>query len=1328
MAEYSGCSVGSYQRAKADARPHRARFTKSCHNGRLVFPLSVLLYICLCLIPLVLGDIEVTMDEQKPVGTEVTNLADQRSIFSNVDPSQIPLMTYAILGQNSAPANFFTVQRDKGVITIAQVMDREKICETRKTCKVTFNVAISTNSRATTPFSTVVSVTVVLTDINDMPPRFPAREVVLDISEGFRVGRELKISGAVDGDSNPEFTVRHYNTTPTLDTFSIHPASNPDGSTTINLRLEKELDREKQDSYDFNIIAYDGGSPPMSDYLRVTVRVTDDNDNSPVFEMRHYDFTINEDAQMGDLVGQVTATDMDIGNFGKISYRFSQASEASIRGVFAINSTTGHITLRGKLSTILKAGAPPFSMYVEASDGGDPPRSTQALVSVSVLDSGNNAPFVKVNTVAAGDASTLTVPESAGTDFFVAFVFVEDNDEGAAGETSCELLSDPDFYLNPVEGKGYTLLLNTQVDRETRDSYQVRVSCSDKAFPPLSTEVVLTVNVTDVNDNAPVFVRQLYQATVDENRNPGQYITQVAARDADIGQNAEIVYSLEEVARDYLSIQHQSGVITTKLRLDREANETLRFKVIASDRGMEPRTGETTLVIKLRDVNDNSPIFTRSKFSFLVSELTPNGTFIGKIEASDRDGGANGQVDFYFGGSSGGDTPVPIKVLKNGSLVVSGSLDREERDHYSFTVLARDRGGVPKSTAAPVEVKILDENDNDPVIMFPETKNHSIVLSNFPEEGMVLARIMAYDEDEGGTQPIIYSIFGGDEDGAFSIDSKMGEISVRDITRLKNPHDYYLSIKVEDATIQKRNATTQLKIEVSFENKTEWYDGKSGRGQGRAGANGNGEEDKDGRREHYVVIVGVIGGVTLVLSIIIIAAIVFILRSEKKRHSETNSTMGSNDSFFKNKFFKSSTSGGGGGNTSSGSITTNQTVIPPIQKPAGDGGGGKFQGSASSFTGSGDSGFVMGPGVGGSGLVEQLGKGKSQLQQQQKQPQEDVLLQKKVSFSPDVKQHEGDDDDGDDTESEETNNLQGHGRATPDKQLLRLNLPPTAEANLAWPQFNNPDDLHSDTSGESGTCDSGRGTSDEDIKFDHPPSNIGFLRLGQPNETYMSMSARPNFQYHDQKVNKPLNIINSNINNLNTISSNKTNLAPLPPSSTTDLSAPSIQIPPHLHYPHQQQHQQQHLHHPLIKPGQPRFLEMGSGRHGTNSNNYGTGPARRSYHGPRQMQLSSSSSSSSPSSSPSGGLSKSLLPPPSSSRQQQQQQHPQQQRLLFKDSNSSSNINQDLLRRPGSSLSFTQQGSVMSMDDDASTTTSGSYVINPEDIRLEGMMGKDIIV
>lgn len=119
------------------------------------------------------------------------------------------------------------------------------------------------------------------------------------------MGTELKISGADDRDSRSQFTVQHYNITPALDTFSLRPKKNLDGSSTVNLRLERELDREKKDEYVFNIMAYDGGSSPQSDYLKVTVRVLDDNDNVPKFGQSRYEMTTKENELIGANVGQV---------------------------------------------------------------------------------------------------------------------------------------------------------------------------------------------------------------------------------------------------------------------------------------------------------------------------------------------------------------------------------------------------------------------------------------------------------------------------------------------------------------------------------------------------------------------------------------------------------------------------------------------------------------------------------------------------------------------------------------------------------------------------------------------------------------------------------------------------------------------------------------------------------------------------------------------------------------------------------------------------------------------------------------------------------------
>lgn len=661
---------------------------------------------------------------------------------------------------------------------------------------------------------------------------------------------------------------------------------------------------------------------------------------------------------------QVSATDEDVGDFGRITYSFSSSSEVAIKGVFSINSSSGLITLAGDLRTIRKSS--PFLMYVVAKDGGDPPLSAQTLVSVLIINSGNTAPYVKVNTVAAADVSTLTIPESAALDHFVAFVDVEDNDDGDNGKVVCQILPASDFKLSPIPNKGYTLLLNAEVDREKKDSYQITISCKDGGSPPLERRVSLTVNITDVNDNTPKFTNNLYTAAVDENRDAGQFVAQAVARDDDIGANADITYSLQKEAYEYIRINSKTGVISTNGHLDREKNAALRFKVFATDGGEKPRIGVAEISISVKDANDNNPQFNKSKFIFSISEQAPNSTIVGALEARDMDIGANGQFDFYFGGSATGEMPLPFAVLKNGSIQVSGSLDRETKAQYSFTVIVRDRGEIPRSSAVPVEVKILDENDNDPVILFPTSRNHTIAISNYPENGMVLGRIIAYDMDEGGTSELRYFLYEGNEDGAFSMGLNTGELILHHVERLQTPHEYLLLIKVEDSSNNPRNTTTQLRVDVNFDNATFLFN--------------KGESS----HEQYVIIVGVIGGATIILSVIIISAIIIILRSEKNRRNVCN------DPALKSKF-----------------CSGTKVKAAPVHKAVDSLDATKSQSSSSL----GSDSHGVSPGKTGSKHAEDV--------------------QKKVSFSLR--------DDG-------------HNQL-PDKHL-RLNIPPSVEANIHWRKFN----------------------------------------------------------------------------------------------------------------------------------------------------------------------------------------------------------------------------------------------------------------------------------
>ncbi|CAG5128996.1 unnamed protein product [Candidula unifasciata] len=1123
-----------------------------------------------CLTSLCHGDIQVSTDEEVSPGTVVTRLPDHRLVFGNLTEDQILTLTYAILSQNSFPASFFKIDPKSGVVAIASRIDREEICDPIDVCSVKINIAIQSGNQALVSFSTVVSLEVIINDVNDNPPRFPARDVTLEVPEGAKVGTELKISGAIDLDSRPEFTVQHYNITPPLSTFSLRSTLNLDGSSTIALRLEKELDREVVDEYIFNIMAYDSGAHPQTDYLGVVVRVTDVNDNVPKFSRSKYEMTVNTNERPGANIGQVTATDDDVGEFGHVTYSFSSSSESVIKGSLAINSSTGWITVKGDLKTFRRSS--PILLFVDARDGGQPPLGSQALVSLLVINSENNRPFIKVNTVAAADVTSLSIPESAAMDHFVAFVDVDDSDDGDNGQVACQIVSGFQFKLRSVPNKGYTLLLNASVDREQKDSYQVVISCKDGGSPSLETRVTLTVNITDVNDNTPKFSSNLYTATVEENRDPGQFITQVTALDADTGMNGELTYSLPREAQEYLRIHAKSGVITSNVPLDREKNATLRFTILVTDGGERPKTGVAEISISIKDVNDNSPQFNETKFVFSVSEQAQNNSTVGILSAFDLDIGSNGGFDFYFGGSATGEMPLPFIVLKNGSIQVTGPLDRETKGQYSFTAMVRDRGDTPRSNTAAVEIRILDENDNDPVILFPTSRNHTIIVSTTPENGMVLGRIIAYDIDEEDAAKLLYFIYDGDIDRAFSMDANTGELIVQSIEHLQNPKEYFLSIKVEDASKHPRNTTTQLRIEVLFDNTT------AGMTLAQTGSS----------RDQYVIIVGVIGGATIVLSVIIITAIILILRSERNRHTSSDAAS------VKSKFFDQSLA----------AEVATQKLVSDLKVTKSQ--SSSSVGSVSHVTSPGTEsqnnrcpGSMTSPGL-------------------QAKKQEDV--QKKVSFSLQDDRHE-----------------QCQGQTS--NNQLRVQLPVAYEGHAQWKGYNKSDDISSDTSGESGTLDSGRGTSEEDIKFDH------MLSRGPPRLGDQFISTRDTSYAHFS-------------------------------TSTPALSRPTsggqgqVSCQP--------------------QPDQPYILATSptSARHG--------------YQLQRQLPLAS------------------FAPSFSSSMR-----HPSIQRVSTVATGRSASP-----RPPGAAPAsiYRHQNSITSMEDDVSTTTSGSYVINPDDVCLESYMNKDVVV
>ncbi|XP_067663340.1 protocadherin gamma-A4-like [Haliotis asinina] len=796
-------------------------------------------------------DLILRIPEEINLDTYVGNVSDSSAMFKNLSRAEKETLKFGILNKDSHPSKLFRIDPDSGKLYSQGRIDRETLCDFTDACRIEFDVAVHSPV-----FSNIATVFIYVDDINDNAPTFPATEVTLDVSELASVGTVLKISGAVDRDSQFNNTIQSYDLSQ-QDMFSLTTTKNLDGSSVINLLLGKSLDREVKDQYSFNIVASDGGSPPKTGTLAVTINVLDENDNPPRFQNSSYDVMVKEDIAVNSTIMVVSATDPDLGSNSKVRYQFSNLQSAKLQSLFSIDSVTGVIRVAGKL---VYEPDTPYHLIVEALDSGYRSLMTQTVVTVTVLDSGNNPPHVRINTLTTGN----TVSEAAGMGFFVAYVEVEDSDSGENGEVVCNISSDA-FSLEPLSGrKGYKVLVNTILDRESKYSYNMSVMCQDRGNPPLFGSAVFQMYVTDVNDNTPQFQRKQYNVSIPENSPIGFSVLTVSAYDADRGDNSRLRYFVvEDTQKPSFRIQYDSGIITTNRRFDREVTPVIKFHVLAIDQGMVARTGTTEVTLHISDINDEFPAFTHQLFQFRVVENMDANVIVGNITATDLDAGLNGEIEYFIAESPDG--MIPFKVFANGTVIAEESLDRELKSRYIFTVLARDKGSPPKTNSSEVSITVLDVNDNVPTILFPTTVNHTVFISRSPEKDSVIGKIVAYDADFGENSTLRFVISNGNGDDAFSIDSDTGETKVANIWKLQNDMVYDLTITVHDSGTPQLKAETHLIIDVQFDNDTSAL------------------TPVRTKSDKYVIIAAAVAAATIILSIIIIAAICFVLRTDKRK-------------------------------------------------------------------------------------------------------------------------------------------------------------------------------------------------------------------------------------------------------------------------------------------------------------------------------------------------------------------------------------------------------------------------------------------------------------
>lgn len=766
--------------------------------------------LCLLFLPCSYGSINFTLQEEEPLGTLVGNIPKESSLGNNMTDQEFQSLKYDFLDQTKM-ASLFTINNDNGNIYTAVVIDRETECSFKEVCSLDFDVMV--RSSVSTKYE-IISVNILILDINDKSPTFQPDVITVQISESEAIGTTIGVEGATDSDSSAINRIQSYKIVPSDGPFGLN-ATKKDGGYILKLVLRRILNREQINSYQVSIVAYDGGLNPNSGTLSVTVEVTDDNDNSPVFTQSVYEAKVREGVKMGTSVLRVSASDADEGKNAEIRYHFSptQSDLDEIKKIFAINDTSGDVLVVGDL--VYEAGKV-YEISIEATDLGQQPTVSQCIVRITVEDFGNNPPIVRVNFLSSNSIGMVNVSESSKPGLVIAHVNVEDTDSGSNGIVTCDI-SDSSFALEAVQGKGYVVLIKLDLDRESKAVHNVTVTCQDQGTPVLMSASHFLVRVEDENDHSPQFKQAMYFSAINENNAVGDYIVQVLAVDDDVGINAAIRYQLHSDSHNMFAINPETGVITANQRFDRETNLFYKFTVIAMDGGSPPQSSTASVLLNISDINDNPPVFEVAEFQFFVMENSDPNTNIGSVSATDKDEGKNGDLVFTLSPNS----QVPFTVHTDGSIVSTKSLDRELSSKYSFKVWAHDLGTPSLSSQITVNVLVGDSNDNAPIIVYPSTQNNSMSISYLAPVGSPIASIKAYDlDEEGPNSQLEYFFNNGNELDIFYIGKNTGKISLKKTYHVNMDVTFAVSVIVRDKGDNPRSNTTNFYIVLKYSNGT----------------------------------------------------------------------------------------------------------------------------------------------------------------------------------------------------------------------------------------------------------------------------------------------------------------------------------------------------------------------------------------------------------------------------------------------------------------------------------------------------------------------------
>ncbi|XP_069061932.1 protocadherin-23-like [Pleurodeles waltl] len=707
-------------------------------------------------------------------------------------------ITYSLI---DSTMGFFTVNRSTGAIVTTQSLDRETINQ------YIFRAVACDCSMDGPKRCVTTQVVVHIEDINDNSPHFTENPINAHIDMETTLNKTITTVRAIDPDQGTNGTVEfHFAEDEPLFYINRH---------TGEVQILRLMIYETLSPKVLKVLAVDQGKPARTATGILVIHIVGQAQDIE-FVYNVYEAVLPENSSAGTSVVTVEARDHSLTR-ERVHYSiFSGDKDA----VFSINSGTGEITVKEPAFLDFEA-TEKFNLVILAENLR---QTAYCTVIVFIQDVNDNLPQFEQH-----DPKS-SVSEGQAYKTYVLQVFAIDDDSGLNGEIEYSIIDDAPlgytvtqlsandvdlnptiFYSLPENGNPglrfaldrYTgvLTLVKPLDYEEAAEYRLRVQASDSLH---HTEAEVTIQVSDVNDNTPIFTQDSYQVMLSELAPVHTSVLTVSATDEDSRENGMISYRILAPLHDF-SINPINGTVFTEKQMSSNRNsKVIQLLIEAEDHGTPALSAVVSVGIQIQDINNCAPQFTNEHYSISVSEDVSVGTSVLTFSAVDRDWSPdNTFIDFFI---ISGNTQNAFVVETNivqidstrktiGHLVVMSALDRETTSTFKLAIIATDRGTPPLNSTATVLISVLDANDSPPV--FTSLEYHAEVRESTPVNRMITV-ISANDCDAGANADITYSVVSGNDLGHFKLDRKNGSVEVAKALDYEKVLKYTLTIQATD--------------------------------------------------------------------------------------------------------------------------------------------------------------------------------------------------------------------------------------------------------------------------------------------------------------------------------------------------------------------------------------------------------------------------------------------------------------------------------------------------------------------------------------------------